>query len=207
MVFQAGKLRHRVVIQKPVETQETDMGAMDVVWQNVATVWASIEPISVREFIAAQVETSKVTTRIVIRYRPDVTAKMRLYHAAKDAYYNIEGILSDKNSGLEYMTLPCSEGVRYQDGDSVLAVNLELPEISGIPDVGEILTGSQGVWANDPTSYIYQWYVDDVAVPGEDGIIFIVPDDVGESITFGVIAVTTAGNSIEAVSDGVEISS
>lgn len=112
-MLKSGLLRHRLTIQYPVETQNQDTGAIDVVWTDVATVWGSIEPISAREFIAAQSEDSKVSTRITIRYRNDIDAKMRLYHAAKGQYYNIEGVLSDKESGLEYLTLPCSEGLRY----------------------------------------------------------------------------------------------
>lgn len=112
-MLNSGKLRHRVVIQYPLESQNQDTGAIDVVWTDVATVWSSIEPVSAREFIAAQSEGSKVSTRITMRYRPDIDAKMRLYHAAKGQYYNIEGVLADKESGLEYLTLPCSEGLRY----------------------------------------------------------------------------------------------
>lgn len=113
-MLQAGKLRHRVVIQYPVETQNQDTGAIDIVWTNLATVWASIEPLSAREFIAAQSEASRITTRIIIRYRSDVNSKMRLYHSFKGQYYDIHGVLSDKNSGLEYLTLPCSEGLKYK---------------------------------------------------------------------------------------------
>lgn len=108
----AGKLRHRVTIQNPVETQDPTTGAMNVAWQDLAYVWAAIEPLSGREFVSAQAEQAKVTTRITIRYRDDLTAKMRLYHTAKGIYYQIHGILSDKESGLNYITLPCSEGPR-----------------------------------------------------------------------------------------------
>lgn len=118
-MLDAGKLRHRVVIQQLVDLEDSagevqdDLGAMIQEWEDVATVWAAIEPLSAREFIAAQSEQSKVVARVTIRYRDDINFTMRLYHAAKDVYYNIEGILADKESGLEYLTLPVSEGVRY----------------------------------------------------------------------------------------------
>lgn len=114
MPLEAGKLRHRVTIQEPVETQDQQTGAMDVVWTDITKVWSAIEPLSAKEFIAAQSEDSEVTTRITIRYRADINEKMRLYHPAKNTYYNIKGILSDKDSGLEYLTLPCSQGLRYE---------------------------------------------------------------------------------------------
>lgn len=112
MTLSAGKLRHRVNIERPVETQDEDTGAVVVSWQYVATVWAAIEPMSAREFVASQTEFSKVDTRITIRYRNDILSNCRLYHAKKQIYYNIAGVLSDKDSGLEYLTLACSQGVR-----------------------------------------------------------------------------------------------
>ena len=73
--MRAGMLRHRVTIQR----QELVFGKFgaplhDKVWENVATVWASLEAMSGREFFASQQAQSEVTQRIRIRYRPDVTA-------------------------------------------------------------------------------------------------------------------------------------
>jgi SPP1 family predicted phage head-tail adaptor len=109
----AGKLRHRVVIQKPVETQDTNSGAINTTWQDLATVWAAIEPLSVKELIASQTEDSKLVGRVTIRYRSDIDHSYRIYHDAKGVYYNIEGILADKESGLEYITIPVSQGLKY----------------------------------------------------------------------------------------------
>lgn len=114
-MLNAGKLRHRIVIQRPVYTQDGDTGDMVASWVEVATVWAAIEPASAREFVAAQAEQSKIMARITIRYRDDIDATMRLLHTAKFQFYNIEGILSDKESGLEYLTIPVSEGIRYEE--------------------------------------------------------------------------------------------
>lgn len=160
MPLNAGRLRHRVVIQSPVSTQDQDTGEAIITWSNLDTVWAEIAPISAREFVASDREDSKVTTRITIRYRDDIDASMRLYHASKDFYYNIEGVLSDKESGLEYLTLPCSEGLRYTEENQSLAapVNLAVPSISGTLEVGESVIVSNGTWANSPSSYSYQWY-------------------------------------------------
>lgn len=113
------KLRHRIWIQalQPVEDSsgqiQTATGEPITEWVNVAEVWAAIEPVSARQFIAAQAQQSKVSALITIRYRRDIDPAMRLYHQSKDAYYNLEGILPDKDSGMEYLTLVCSEGVRY----------------------------------------------------------------------------------------------
>lgn len=105
--MRAGKLRHRVTLQRKEQTQNPQTGAMLTTWVPVATVWAAFEPLSAREFIAAQAVQSDVSVRVTVRYRPGVTPAMRLIHRGKT--YNIVGVLEDKDSGREYMTLPCSE--------------------------------------------------------------------------------------------------
>ena len=113
------KLRHRIWIQQLQAVEDsageiqTDTGEPIMEWANVAEVWAAIEPLSARQFLAAQAQQSKVSCLITIRHRSDIDPAMRLYHEYKNAYYNLEGILPDKESGLEYLTLVCSEGVRY----------------------------------------------------------------------------------------------
>src|SRR5690554_3243133 len=105
----AGRLRHRVMLQRQEETRDPESGAVTVNWVDVDPLWASVEPLSAREFIAAQATQSKVSARITIRYRDDVTAKDRMSYHGK--VYNIEGVLPDLDSGLEYLTLPVSQGV------------------------------------------------------------------------------------------------
>ncbi len=109
MSLAAGKLRDRVTLQDQVQTQDPDTGEMLVAWQDVAELWANVEPLSVREFIASAAGQSEVTARITIRYRTGITASMRMLHRGK--VYNIHGVLADKESGLEFLTLPVSEGV------------------------------------------------------------------------------------------------
>lgn len=118
----AGRLRHKITFQqKSTQLQDNETGDVNYDWQNIAvdpSVWAAVEPISTREFISAAQERSKVTTRIVIRQRGDIDHSMRIIHETMQGLvkvYNIEGIMADKDSGLEYMTLQCSEGVRQQD--------------------------------------------------------------------------------------------
>lgn len=108
--MRAGDLRHRIQFQKlepgiDPETQEPTPGS----WVDVVKLWAAIEPLSARDFVAAQAVQSEVVGRIVIRRRSDITASMRgLY---RGQIFNIQGVLPDSKSGLDYMTLPYSEGV------------------------------------------------------------------------------------------------
>ena len=108
MPLDAGKLRHRITIQRLLRYIDS---AGDTVedWTTFATVWASIEPLSAREFVGSQAMQSQVSARITIRHLDGVLASMRILHGAK--VYVIEGVLPDKDSGLEYLTLPCSQGV------------------------------------------------------------------------------------------------
>ena len=108
-----GKLRHKMTLQEPVDVQDTTTGEMVRTWQDVAKVWASLEPLSAREFVAAGAEQSEVSARVTIRYREGVTSKMRLVY--RGMAYDIKGVLADPKSGLEYLTLPVGEGVRYED--------------------------------------------------------------------------------------------
>jgi SPP1 family predicted phage head-tail adaptor len=107
--MRAGKLRHHVAIQRADYSQDPVSGEVISSWVDVGKVWAGIEPLSAREFIAAAAGQSEVTARVVIRYRPGITSAMRILHRGK--IYNIQGVLADMDSGLDYLTLPCSEGV------------------------------------------------------------------------------------------------
>ncbi|MEX6663692.1 phage head closure protein [Pseudomonas sp. W2-17] len=107
--MRAGKLRHHVMLQRAEYSQDPVTGEVTPSWVEVGKVWAAIEPLSAREFIAAAAGQSEVAARIVIRYRPGITSTMRVLYRGK--VYNIQGVLADMDSGLDYLTLPCSEGV------------------------------------------------------------------------------------------------
>lgn len=107
--MRAGKLRHHVMLQRAEYSQDPVSGDVVSSWADVGKVWAGIEPLSAREFVAAAAGQSEVTARVVIRYRPGITSAMRILHRGK--VYNIQGVLADMDSGLDYLTLPCSEGV------------------------------------------------------------------------------------------------
>lgn len=109
--MRAGRLRHRISIERLASGQDPDTGEMlQNQWVPVySSVPAAIEPLSAREFIAAKGEQAEITTRITIRYK-EVAADMRIIH--KGRIYSIEGPpLPDPKSGLEYLTILCSSGV------------------------------------------------------------------------------------------------
>lgn len=122
MTLAAGRLRHRILIERYVldlgsngdVIQDPNTGETSSSWVEVATVWAEIKPISVREFIAAQATQSKIEARVVMRNRTDLDGALRLVHmvnGARGKVYNPAGFLPDPESGLEYVTAPVSTGV------------------------------------------------------------------------------------------------
>lgn len=113
MSLKAGRLRHRVALQSPSYTQNPTTGEMALGWTAQGTVSAAIEPLSAREFLAAQATQSQISTKIVIRYRDDVLPTWRAIHMVNGVpgkVYNLHGVLADPDSGLEYLTLPASTG-------------------------------------------------------------------------------------------------
>lgn len=104
----AGRLRHLVTIEEQV-TLKNSFGETSLEWEPLGNFWAAIEPLSVRELNTAQQIQSEVTTRIVLRYNAAVKASMRIVY--KGTIFNIYGVQRDPDSGLEWMTLPCSSGI------------------------------------------------------------------------------------------------
>ena len=97
-----GKLRHRITLQKQVNTVN-DYGGAVTTWKNVATVWADVRPLSGREYFSAQQVQSEVTTQIWLRYRDDVKPTMRVNHNGK--HYEILSVLNTNgwNTSLQLM--------------------------------------------------------------------------------------------------------
>ena len=73
-----GKMRHRVKIQVLDEANRDDSRAVVPRWTDVATVWASVEPVAGKEMFANGQVQANVTHRVLIRHREGVTAKNRL---------------------------------------------------------------------------------------------------------------------------------
>ena len=77
--MRAGKLRHRVTIQQPVETQDS-YGEPIITWTALDTVWGAVEPLRGGESYTrndAQL-LAEADYRIRLRHRSDVTHKMRV---------------------------------------------------------------------------------------------------------------------------------
>jgi len=100
--LRAGRLRHRITIQSVGSTLD-DYGDLSNSWTTLATVWASITPVSGTEADIASELTGISTHSIKIRYRSGVTSQNRIVFGSRT--FQIESI-KDWN---EYKAGKCLE--------------------------------------------------------------------------------------------------
>jgi SPP1 family predicted phage head-tail adaptor len=103
----AGTLRHQVTIQSITSTPDAYGGSVDS-WIDVATVWASVEPLQGRELVAAQSVSAETTTKITMRYRSDITAAHRITFEGK--FYNLLSLIDPELKHRELIIM-ASEGL------------------------------------------------------------------------------------------------
>lgn len=75
-------LNKMVTIQKRGQTQDSAGQRRDT-WQKVADVWASVRPVSGRNFFAASGERADVSHEIILRHGPTVKAGDRIMLGAR----------------------------------------------------------------------------------------------------------------------------
>jgi SPP1 family predicted phage head-tail adaptor len=108
----AGQFRALVYFERYLAQQDSD-GEMDESWVDAFAVSTrlpcQITPLSGRELLAAQAVQSKASHRLRVRYRPGFDATCR--GTCAGTVYNVEAVIPDADSGIEYVTLLCSSGV------------------------------------------------------------------------------------------------
>lgn len=107
--MRAGKLQHRLSIERKVETQSEESGELTRVWKPFVNLWGELVPLSGREFLASRQLTMEVIARATIRYREDINETMRIVHKCR--YYNIVAILPDPTFS-KHLTLMLSTGLK-----------------------------------------------------------------------------------------------
>ncbi|TNH06633.1 phage head closure protein [Testudinibacter sp. TR-2022] len=108
--MQIGKLRHRITLQQQI-TQLNSYGGTITDWQDVATAWAEVKPLSGREYFAAEQVQSEITTQIWLRYRPDIQPTMRVKWG--DRTFEVISVINhnERNTALQLM---CKERINGQ---------------------------------------------------------------------------------------------
>jgi hypothetical protein len=91
------------------------------------------------------------------------------------------------------------EGLSYSFGVGVanmVPINTVAPVVTGIETTGNLLTCDTGTWNVVPTSYVYQWYKNNVVISGEATNTYtLLIGDVGQDIRCVVWAVNAYGTS------------
>jgi SPP1 family predicted phage head-tail adaptor len=107
--IESGRLDRRVTIQALTETSD-GAGGQDRAWSDVTTVWASIEPGSGREFVAAQQMQPELSHVVRIHFRTGVTSKHKLKYAPNGVArsFSIHAVI-DPHEENEQLVLLCAE--------------------------------------------------------------------------------------------------
>lgn len=90
--MQAGKLRHKITIQKQTETQDS-YGEVDVTWSEYCKTFAQIMTTSGKESYESHQIYGQRTVKFKIRYNSTtkaITPKMRVYWGSR--YFDIEDV-------------------------------------------------------------------------------------------------------------------
>ena len=107
----APKLRHRITIERMVETQDPNTGAITEAWTVFeGDVPADVLPMSSGEVLKAGAAQSTARYRFVIRYLPGLVGKMRVVH--EGLYFNIIGEPIPDATLRRHMTLVAEAGLR-----------------------------------------------------------------------------------------------
>ena len=101
--MKAGQLDQRVTVERFSRTED-ELGQPIEAWAPLFTCWAAVEPLTGREYIAAQAAVSEVTARIRMRFRPWMTAEDRVIH--NGTTYNIVSLI-DVRSDHRELVLMC----------------------------------------------------------------------------------------------------
>jgi SPP1 family predicted phage head-tail adaptor len=88
--MKAGELNKRLTIQQPSATTNV-RGGKTKGWEDLATVWGSLDSLSGREFFEAHQTETEISTRIRIRYMDGLNTYMRIKYG--DRYFKIVSII------------------------------------------------------------------------------------------------------------------
>lgn len=108
----AGQLSRRLRIQSRSTAQDT-FGQAQLIWADVATVWADIQPLTGRELESAQRMASEVSHQITVRFAP-IFADTRVVAGYRAVYkgrvFNIHACMNEDERNT-VVTLLASEGL------------------------------------------------------------------------------------------------
>jgi len=105
--MQAGRLRHRITVQKKSVTRD-GFGAEVISWTKHVDAWGSIEPMRGREYMEAKQVQAGVDTRIRLRFQAGITPGMRVLYGSRT--FDIQSVINVLEKGAECQ-LMCLEQI------------------------------------------------------------------------------------------------
>lgn len=105
--MEIGRLNSKITIQRRSDATN-ELGEHASGWTNVATdIWADVVKITGVQAIRTGLEMSVVRASIRIRYRTDITSKMRVVDGAE--IYDIQAVMPN-SAARDYTDLVCQIG-------------------------------------------------------------------------------------------------
>ena len=108
MTIGAGELRHSIRVDRKT-VERTDSGAAVDAWKFLKKRAAGFKFLRGQELYVAQQIHAKVIARASVRAPSGVIAADRV--AFRGAFYNVEAVLPDPDSGLEFESIYLSSGL------------------------------------------------------------------------------------------------
>lgn len=93
-VLKPSELNRRITLQQVTTTTDAE-GIATETWTDVVMLWSSRLPMSGQEYFAAASTGADITVKYRIRYRPGITAAMRLVDQHDGRIYKIAAVLDD----------------------------------------------------------------------------------------------------------------
>ena len=100
----AGALDQRIVIERRTGATNDWGEPLPDSWLPIVQTWAHVQPLTGRDFIAAQAAMSEVKLKIIMRYRPGITPADRVSHNGQ--VHAIEAVI-DVHSSRRELHLMC----------------------------------------------------------------------------------------------------
>lgn len=108
-MLNSGELDQRITVQSPAANVDV-LGQRVETWTDVVTVWAKATPLRGREFFAAGAMQSEAQVRFTVRWRENVTGRMRVLW--RGVPHAIVAEPMDVDGGRHTLELMCAAGVR-----------------------------------------------------------------------------------------------
>lgn len=87
-----GRLKHRIIIQKPIRSESPKSGQVVIEWQELCRRWAEIDSPTAKEIQQFAKAKHSITHTVKIRYSPTVTPDCRISFNGRTL--NIVGVVN-----------------------------------------------------------------------------------------------------------------